>query len=228
MPASPQQDNLIQEIKLFLRYAVPENEFMEAAALVDRYRNDRRVLSMLRQYYTDLPEAREEAVVKITRLLHRQGVFLFVLTTTSTAHFYAVSLEEAVWLGEYPRGIDPESLSFWGVADEKEFSGLCVSTGDLEEYAPIGKRTEAECPVCGVEEGEYHLFGCMVEICPWCEGQLNRCNCRFEQLENDVIDSEEQVEQFFELLLGKGRIPHRRDQAPAYPGTSEGLDRKNT
>jgi hypothetical protein len=60
-----------------------------------------------------------------------------------------------------------------------------------------------------------------VEICPWCDGQLSRCNCRFEQLAVEEIDSEQQLETLTELLLDKGRVPFRRHHAPYYPGAGQ-------
>jgi hypothetical protein len=225
MSVSQQIDQLIKEIKLFIRYAVPENEIIAACALVDRYRNNRLVLNLLREYYLALPDAREEAVTRISKLLYRQGVFLFVLTTTTTAHLYAASVDEVVWLGEYLGELDSELLAYWGVTDQDEFSKLCIPISDLIEYSVGSSGSRGECPACGVEEGEYHLLGCSVEVCPWCEGQLNKCNCRFEQLEVDTVDTEEQLERFLEMLTAKGRMPFHQDQAPYYPGTSDGLDR---
>ena len=225
MSESPQLDKLIKEIKLFIRYAVPESELGAAGALAYRYRNHRRILNLLREYYIALPDAREEAVIRITRLLQRQEASLFVVTTTSTAHLYAVSTDEAVWLGEYLRDLEPEILAFWGFSSQEEFSKICVPIKDLEDVEDGGKVNQDECPACGVEEGEYHLLGCTVEVCPWCDGQLNKCNCRFEQLEVDTVDNEEQLERFLDLLTAKGRIPFQRHQAPYYPGTSGGLDR---
>ena len=224
MSAQQQRDKLIKEIKLFIRYAVPDNELEAAVALVDRYRNDRRILNLLREYYVALPDAREEAVTRISRLIRRQGVCLFVVTTTSKAHLYAVSADEAVWLGEYLEELDSETLDFWGVSNHEEFSKIFIPIEDLEDCAGDAGGTTGECPACGVEEGELHLLGCSVEVCPWCEGQLNKCNCRFEQLEVDIVDNEEQLERFLDLLMAKGRIPFQQHQAPYYPGTSSGLD----
>jgi hypothetical protein len=225
MSESQQFDKLIKEIKLFIRYAVPESEFSKAIALVDRCRNNRLILNLLREHYIALPDAREEAVTRITKLVQRQGIILFVLTTTSTAHLYAVSAEEVAWLGEYPSELDSDVLAFWGFANQEEFSNICVPINDLQDYLDGVHGSPRECPACGVEEGEYHHLGCSVEVCPWCEGQLNKCNCRFEQLEVDMVENEEQLERFLELLTAKGRIPFQRHQAPYYPGTSEGLDR---
>jgi len=224
MSTSQQLDKLIEEIKLFIRYAVPEEELGEAGALVARHRHHRRILNLLREYYVALPDAREEAVTRITKLLQRQGVCLFVLSTTSTAHLYAVSVDEVVWLGEYPGELDAEVLAFLGFSHQVEFKKICVPISDLEAYAGGVKDKSGECPACGVEEGEYHLLGCSVEVCPWCDGQLNKCNCRFEQLEADMVDNEEQLERFLDLLTAKGRIPFQEEHAPYYPGTSDGLD----
>jgi hypothetical protein len=225
MSALQQLDKLVQEIKLFMRYAVPENEMMTAVLVVDRYRNDRRALSLLREYYIALPDAREEAAIRIACLMQQQGVFLLVLQTTTTAHLYAVSVDVVVLLGEYPCDLETDILAFWGFTSQEEFRKLCIPPADLEDYVGSADGNRGECPACGVAEGELHFLGCSVEVCPWCEGQLNKCNCRFEQLEVDAVDDEEQLERFFELLLAKGRIPFQRQQAPYYPGTSDGLDK---
>ena len=224
MSASQPMDKLIKEIKLYIRYAVPEHEFRDAVVLVDRYRQNRLVLNLLREHYVALPNAQEEAVIRIAKLIQSQGVFLFVLITTSSAHLYAVSIDEVVWLGEYLSEMDSEIMAIWGFPDQEEIAKICVPISDLEEYSG-GAGTKGECPACGVEEGEYHILGCSVEVCPWCEGQLNKCNCRFEQLEVDTVDNEEQLERFLDFLTDKGRIPFQQQQAPYYPGTSGGLDR---
>ena len=225
MSASQPMDKLIKEIKLYIRYAVPEHELRDAVAVVDRYRQNRMVLNLLREHYVALPNAEEEAVIRIAKLVQSQGVFLFVLITASTAHLYAVSLEEVVWLGEYLSEMDAEIMAFWGFTDQEEIAKICVPISELQEYAGGAGGNKGECPACGVEEGEYHILGCSVEVCPWCEGQLNKCNCRFEQLEVDMVDNEEQLERFLDFLTAKGRIPFQLQQAPYYPGTSGGLDR---
>lgn len=225
MSMSQQINKLIEEIQLYIRYAVPDHFIGEANALVERYRRHPRILNLLREYYVALPDALEEPVIRVSKILQRQGVFLFVLISTSTAHLYAVSADEVVWLGEYPEALDSEALEFWGIANQEEFLKHCVPIKDLEDYIVDGDYgNRGECPACGVEEGEYHILGCSVEICPWCEGQLNKCNCRFEQLETEVVNNEEQLERFLDLLTAKGRIPFQAHQAPYYPGTSDGLD----
>jgi len=115
-------------------------------------------------------------------------------------------------------------LSFFGIESQEEFLKICLSVKDLEEYVITGTAEKEICPVCGVPEGENHLLGCTVEVCPWCKGQLSYCNCRFEKLGTDAIEDEQQLEKFLDLLTEKGRIPYQKNQAPAYPGTSGGLD----
>ena len=92
---------LIEEIKLFIQYSVPENEIQPAVALVDRYRSNAFVMRLFREYYFCLPEAREEAVVKIARLIDQQGVHLFVVSTANFSYLYVVSADQVLLLGEY-------------------------------------------------------------------------------------------------------------------------------
>lgn len=38
------------------------------------------------------------------------------------------------------------------------------------------------CGACGVLEGQFHVPGCDMEICPFCRGQLLSCDCVYERL----------------------------------------------
>jgi hypothetical protein len=135
-----------------------------------------------------------------------------------------VSADQVLLLGEYRQEVDTEVLAFFGFESQEAFLKVCPVVGDLVEYAAVKGKEKEICPVCGVPEGKYHLLGCTVEICPWCEGQLSHCNCRFEQLDTDDIEDVEQLEAFLGMLEAKGRIPYQKSHAPAYPGTSGGLD----
>jgi len=218
------KQQLIEDIKLFIQYSVPEDELKPAVALVDRYKDNVFILRLFKEFYTRLPEEREEAVIRIARLIDRQGIHLLVVSTANYSYLYAASVDQVILLGEYLDEVDPELAAFFGCRNQQEFLKLCRPVEDLDEYTTRPDSEKMICPVCGVAEGDCHLLGCSVEICPWCEGQLSRCNCRFEQLETEHIDDDQQLEKYLELLEAKGRVPYKKSQAPSYPGTSAGLD----
>jgi hypothetical protein len=224
MSGNKQLQQMVREIKDFMKYTVAADLIQPATAVINRYCDKPRILNLLREYYVALPDAREEPALRIAELIQHQGVSLFVVTTPSVSYLYASSASQVVWLGQYKDELDPEILDYFGFDSQEEFLKICPPAADLEEYGTNRAAESAVCPACGVGEGELHLLGCSVEICPWCEGQLCKCNCRFEQLELDAIDREEQLEEFEDLLTAKGRIPFKRQQAPYYPGTSDGLD----
>lgn len=224
MAKGSKNKQLIDEIELYIQYAVPESDIQKASAMVNKYRKNSFVLRVLREYYLALPEAREEAVTGVAHLLERQGVRLIVVSAVSHSYLYLASDEHILLVGEYLKEVDLEVLSFFQFDSQEKFLKICQPVENLKEY----KATEGEqsiCPACGVPEGDYHLAGCSVEVCPWCDGQLSNCNCRFLQLDTDEIENEEQLERFLDLLDAKGRIPYQKEQAPGYPGTSGGLDR---
>lgn len=39
------------------------------------------------------------------------------------------------------------------------------------------------CHDCGAKEGELHNYGCDMERCPFCGGQLATCSCKYSMLE---------------------------------------------
>ena len=221
MALEDKTQQLIEEIKLFIQYSVPEVDLQSAVALVDRYQNNAFIVRLFREYYSSLPEAREEAVVQVAKLIDKQGVHLFIVSTANYSYLYVVSAENILLLGEYLKEVDSQVLSFFDFKSNEEFLKACPLVEDLKDYVESEKDI---CAVCGVQEGDFHLLGCTVEICPWCEGQLSNCNCRFEQLKIDELNDEEQLEEYINLLTAKGRIPYLKTQAPAYPGTSSGLD----
>jgi hypothetical protein len=63
-----------------------------------------------------------------------------------------------------------------------------------------------------------------VELCPWCNGQLTGCNCRFEQLGLEQLEDEADVERLREKLEAAGRVPFATEQRPAYPTMDDNED----
>jgi hypothetical protein len=216
---------LLDEIYIYINFAVPEDERDQAKSFARRFQDNLLLVRLLHEHYVALPDALEEAVVRISRLIQRQGVGLFVLTTKSMSFLYAASDERVFCLGEYSTEPNQELIECLGIESVKELKKILLPVDKLPECTGDSSKDKALCPACGVEEGELHLLGCSVEVCPWCNGQLCRCNCRFEQLETESIDSEEQLDEFYELLNEKGRVPFAGDQSPSYPGTVKGLDK---
>lgn len=219
------QNKIVEEIELFIDYAVAEEGRERAKTLVRKYRNSNVGLSMLNEFYRVLPEVRDEPVERILSLESLQGVMLFVLSTENYAYTTVISENKVHILGEYLQEELPnELLNYFGYANNDAFLKSCKPVEDLVEYEAAAD--DFVCPACQVEVGENHLLGCPVEVCPWCGGQLSSCNCRFEKLGVEELEAEEQLEEFYSRLEEKGRIPFRKDQGPSYPGTSEGLDMK--
>lgn len=91
----------------------------------------------------------------------------------------------------------------------------------------MGKKV-AHCHDCGVREGEIHDFGCDMERCPFCGGQLITCDCCYKKL--GILDrkkwtaktaylppeiytkglSDEQNGRWIEILFDEGRVPYIR------------------
>lgn len=212
-------EELIKEIELFIEFGAPAEEKKAAVAFL-RERCEMPVLmTLLREYYSSLPHAREEAVSRVCLIDAVQSTFLLGVTTTHHEYLYCADFDSAVLVGEKEPGIEEtDVLIFFGYKNNTEFKkqlGEFVDYPDFIEHLEVGD--QELCPVCSVNEGEHHHLGCSVEVCPWCEGQLNNCNCRFEQLGVDEITTEDEVIQFAEMLIEKGRIPFEKGQGPSYP-----------
>lgn len=210
---------LLKEIELFIEYAVPADEKKAAVAFLRERKNMPVLLTLLKEYYSSLPHAREEAVNRVCLIDAVQGTFLLGVSTNHHQYLYCADFDNAVLVGEKELGIEEgDVLLFFGYQNNEEFQ---KQLGELSDYPEFEEHLEAGdqelCPVCSVKEGDLHHLGCSVEICPWCEGQLNNCNCRFEQLGVDEITQEEEVLQFAEMLSEKGRIPFEKGQGPSYP-----------
>ena len=210
-------DEKRKEIELLMKYAVPEAHLREAAAFVETYAADNIVLNLLHNFYSYLPDAIDDGIRKIRLLARRQGTFLFCATTFCDDYLYIVTSADAFFLGKLADGIaDDEVLEFFGFADQQTFAKRTSDLAGFEIHTPAD-RDSTLCPVCSVAVGEYHTLGCPVEICPWCGGQLIHCNCRFDQLDLEELDSEADIERFLEILEAAGRIAFDSAQRPAYP-----------
>ena len=75
------------------------------------------------------------------------------------------------------------------------------------------------CHDCGAEEGALHEFGCDMERCPFCGGQLICCDCCYKELEIDCSEGSwawdngltvEQEKDWLALLRAEGRVPYIR------------------
>jgi hypothetical protein len=210
-------DEKRKEIELLMKYAVPEAHFREAAAFVETYAADAIVLNLLHNFYSYLPDAIDDGVRRLRLLARRQGTFLFCATTFCDEYLYLVTAADAFCLGKLTDGIaDDEVLEFFGFADQHAFANRTSDLDGFEIHTPAD-RDITLCPVCLVEEGEYHTLGCPVEICPWCGGQLTRCNCRFDQLDLEELENEAEIERLLEILDAAGRIAFASTHRPAYP-----------
>ncbi len=217
-----------KEISLLIEYAAPEEHRGEAMHLVDRYESDIIALRVFHHFYSFLPEARED-VVRVLRLLaRRQGAFLLCATTEIDDYLYLVTSERAEFAGSLQEGLwEQEVLDFFGIPSPEEFQKRFKDLDSVRVHIPAHLDPRI-CPVCLVEHGECHTLGCPVEVCPWCDGQLTSCQCRFSVLKQESLASEGQIDAFREVLEEKGRIPFNAEaDRPAYPDPTDLLHKEN-
>ncbi len=208
---------LLAEIDLFIEYVVRVDEQQQARDLVRRYRENEPALHTMRAFYSSLPDPHEEAIVRLVFLRQKETITLLGVETARHGYFYAASEESAVFLGECGcDDCDPEAVAFFACPDQQAFWEQYQDFSGCADYQPLPAVTTSKCPVCAVAVGEYHLFGCLVEVCPWCAGQFSRCGCRFEQLGVEDLEDEEMLAELERIVAEKGRIPYAREQGPSY------------
>ncbi len=210
---------IVEEISLLIEYAVPDEEKKAALDFIRTNKESGIHLILLKEFYSSLPEAREEAVKKIVVLAMHRGTFLLGVSTGRHHYIYCGDYTNAVLVGDFEKGIEESDvLLFFGYSSNEDFKNQLKP---FETYPDFESGNQADgvefCPVCSVKEGEYHHFGCPVEICPWCEGQLNYCDCRFEKLGTNEITTEAELDTFEHILAQKGRIRFEKGQGPSYP-----------
>jgi len=209
-------------ILLLMDYAVNEEDQAQARKLVEHYAGDAIALHVFHEFYSYLPDAENDAI-RILRCLDKKGGnFLLAATTCRDTYLYLANSEGAEFLGDHRDGIwDEEVLAYFGVTREQALAKF----KDLDSF-PVNVPVHLNpnlCLACAVEHGELHRLGCPVEVCPWCGGQLTRCNCRFSEAGVDQFASEIQLEKFIEALESKGRIPFdAAEQRIGFGDTHEG------
>lgn len=207
------------DVTLLIEYGVPEADREKALAVYERYKNNLTAVKLLRCYYSDLPDAREEPVIDCKVVAEKQGSLLATLQTPEHAYLYLVADEQVVFLEEFDKGVkDVTILNHFDFSNVDEFKKKIGQDPDkLPSLSGESSEEPTVCVACGVKAGEYHILGCPVELCPWCEAQLSHCNCRFDQLGVGSIEDEEELDRFEELLEAKGRTPFKAEQNPSYP-----------
>jgi len=214
-------ENLKKELLILMQYGVPAENQEEAAALVDRYDDDRIAMNLFTAFYSYLPEAQDDAIESLRVLNQRQGNFLICASTLIDDYIYVVSPEQAEFLGTAGEGIwDEEILEFFGYSGREAFINSCRDLSQIEEYAPTPLNANL-CPACSVSHGEYHTLGCPVEICPWCGGQFIHCQCRFTKLKVNEFSSGSKIDELRSILEQQGRVPYDAEKhRPDYPSAN--------
>ncbi|MGL1930347.1 MAG: hypothetical protein OCC45_01150 [Desulfotalea sp.] len=217
----------LEEVGTYIKFSVPEDDRGLAMELVQAYSEDVTAMRFFKEHYVSLPEALEEAVVCLRELASQQGLRCLLAVTRTANFFYLISTEQVVYAGSRVEELSDDLVRFLDQGDRATLSKVITEKRDeFPIYGGAIKEGGSLCPVCGVGEGEVHILGCLVEVCPWCGGQLSKCNCRFEKLKVDEITTEEELDQFEDMLLSEGRVPFQVEQRPAYPGSSKGFDKK--
>ncbi|RUM47975.1 MAG: hypothetical protein DSY80_00360 [Desulfocapsa sp.] len=220
-------DKVKEEIVVLIPYAVSPEQLDRARSFVEIYAEDYFALGIIKDYYQTLPDAREEALIKISVLEEKEQVFLMLLSTADHHYFYVTNDEESLFLNEWDKGLDDKQLlNYFGYTDSKSFTDAHPDKEKCREYKPLERMDEDLCPSCGVRTGSMHTLGCPVELCPWCGGQLNHCNCRFEQLDVEELTDEIMLEKFAEKLETKGRVAYSSEQRPTFMAEEEDDDLK--
>lgn len=213
----------VESIRNLMEYAVPEGMMDEAVDLLDIYQNDRIALDLLHEFYGFLPDAASDLVREIRMIARRQGVFLLAAVTRENGYIYLVSSEGIEFQGTVAEGMyDNDVLDFFGYENREMFREESREVENYQIYEPMDS-DENICPACHAVTGELHEFGCPVELCPWCGGQLVHCSCRFDKLEVEQLSNEEDLARFEEILNEQGRIPYSPEQRPSFADEGPGV-----
>ncbi len=213
-----------RRLRSLMRYAVPDEQLEQALDLLLVFRDDRTALMVLEEFYTCLPDAREDRVRELRAVAGRNGIFLIAAVTRCDIYLYLISSEGVEFHSSLTEGyLDSELLNFFGFASAAGFKEATDNVENLPLYQPLQIDYNL-CPACHAATGELHELGCPVEICPWCGGQLIRCDCRFEQLELDEIGNEQDLIRLEALLARQGRLAYVPEQRPSFADEGAGAE----
>lgn len=206
-----------KELDVLVEYGVPTKQQKQAKALINKFGHDPLALNIFHSFYSSLPDAVEDCIEELALLERHLGQMLFRVKTTLSSYFYLVNNDKAEYGGSEKDGLHEDLLNFYGFGNQDNFEKKFGKFDELEPYSPDFINSKV-CPACYCLEGELHEFGCPVEVCPWCDGQLANCDCRFQQLGVSEIHSDRQLDTFQQLAKKKGRITFdAASQRPAYP-----------
>jgi hypothetical protein len=191
---------------LLMDYAVDPEDRESAITLLEKYASDHIALNIFHEFYSYLPDAQNDCIRVIRQLDHREGTFLTAVSTNIDTYLYVTNHEGALFLGTAREGIwDEEVLDFFKLTRQMALVKY-QKIAEFPLYVPAHINREL-CKVCSVKDGEFHRFGCPVEICPWCHGQLANCNCRFAKAGQNELKTDAQLDKFLKKVEEKGRIP---------------------
>lgn len=63
-----------------------------------------------------------------------------------------------------------------------------------------------KCHDCDVDEGEFHIPGCDMEVCPFCELQLIGCDCYIQQVFGVESSEDLPQEMYARIEFGSGMV----------------------
>ncbi len=212
---------ITEETLMLADFNSPEKHRDRLKELINEFADDRVAMNILHNFYSFLPEAREDGILELRMITRKSGIFLLCAITFLDKYLFLVSMEKAELLGPLQQGLESrEVLDFFGFPDNEVFRKKHPTIDHMELYHPVTMDTTL-CPVCGVADGEFHIPGCPVEVCPWCAGQLTSCNCRFERSGSESLKRQKHLDDFLEILNKKGSVPYdAANHRPTWPGTS--------
>ena len=109
MKETNELQSIIEEIQLLIKYAVSKEDRDKANTLLEHYRTNRVALRVLKEFYSSLPEAREEPVSKIVHMDRRQGIFLLGLSAGDHDYIFFATEDHAGFLEKHPSPIRQSS-----------------------------------------------------------------------------------------------------------------------